>query len=204
MRTKGFDSVASYYDRLAKLVYGETIVNAQIFFLHTITPRAKILILGGGSGEILPVLFKINPDCEIYFIEASQKMIMLAKRHENLGVVHFIYGTEQNIPKLTFDCVLTGFYLDLFTDATLRKVVSHIGKSLGPNAKWIATDFIAGKLWQRVVVKLMYTFFKIVTTIETRALPDWQRALEQQGLTRLNSAAFFGDFIHTVVYQKVG
>ncbi len=204
MTPKGFDSVANYYDRLAKLVYGKAIRNAQVCFLHTIPPHAKILILGGGSGEILPALFNVNPGCEIYFVEASQKMIARAKRHEMLGVVHFIHGTEQNIPELTFDCVLTGFYLDLFAELTLRKIVAHIEAHLGPNAKWIATDFIANKIWQRVLVKLMYTFFKITTTIETTALPDWQKMLEQRGLRRRNSASFFGDFIHSVVYQKVG
>lgn len=97
--------------------------------------------------------------------------------------VNFIHGTEDSIPALVkFDAVITNFYLDLFTDIAICKAVRKIRQSLKPNAFWIATDFTSGiKWWQRVLLKVMYYFFRIVSKIKSSELPDWQREIDKAG-----------------------
>ena len=111
----GFNTIAKIYDTLAKIVFGRVIKKAQLHFLNEIPIEAKVLILGGGTGWILNSILKIRPAVEVWYIEASTKMISIAKKKVvGFNNIHFIHGTEQNIPvDQHYDVVITNFYFDL-------------------------------------------------------------------------------------------
>src|SRR5688572_27433406 len=113
-----FDSVASFYDRLSRLIFGNSILHAQTLYLPDIPTGANVLILGGGTGWLLCELLAKKPGCKIWYIEASEKMISLSKEatRDTSHRVTFIHGTEDRIPSgITFHVVITHFYLDLFS-----------------------------------------------------------------------------------------
>src|SRR5579872_6146211 len=115
-----FDGISTIYDQLSQLVFGENLVESQKTFLKKIPNQSTILILGGGTGWILVELLKAQPNCEVWYIEASQKMISLSKeKTKSDNRVHFIHGTEDQIPDVKFDVVITNFYLDLFDDDSI-------------------------------------------------------------------------------------
>jgi tRNA (cmo5U34)-methyltransferase len=201
MRLNGYDRIASKYDRLAKLVFGDTILEAQKHFIPRIKPGAKILIMGGGSGLILPVIFSLNPSAEVYFVDASKAMIDLAKKRIFEGAIHFIHGTEENIPELTYDCVITSFYLDLFREPKLKNVVEIIARRMSSESQWIATDFVCEKPWHKVMLKIMCVFFSINTEIETKKLPDWRNVLNRQKFASKADLHFYNGFILTSLYE---
>jgi len=202
MKSNDFDKIASVYDRLARLVFGKSIVESQQFFLNKIPEGSRILILGGGSGWILAKLFEARPDVEVCYIEASKNMISLAKvRLENDQRVQFINGTEDDIPDQLFDIVITNFYLDLFDEQALKSVLQKIKTSLSSNVQWLVTDFVNQNWWQHLMLKLMYLFFKATTKIEANKLPDWNRAVTEVGGVKKNSKFFYRGFVETVVYQ---
>lgn len=202
MKLNGFNKIASVYDRLAKTVYGNSIIDAQKYFLDKITGHSKILILGGGTGWILQEIFEHKPDVEIYYIEASSKMILLAKEKIDDKKIHFIHGTENDIPQqIRFDVVITNFYLDLFSDDSIQSVLQKIKTSLSPKAQWIVTDFVNEKNWQRFLLKVMYIFFRLASNIESKKLADWENKILTVGGKEIGSKKFYKGFINTKLFQ---
>lgn len=200
----GFDQLAPIYGRLSKLVFGNSISQSQECFLSLINSRDRILILGGGSGEFLKSLLQKHPHVTIDYIDLSPRMIDLAKKRSgNLSNVNFIIGTEDTIPAHTYSVVITNFYLDLFIDKTLDRVIAQIKPHLATNVTWLATDFISEKPWHKFFTKVMYAFFRVVTRIEANTLPDWQSALKNAGLQQITSQNFYRGFIKSSVYKRV-
>lgn len=199
----GFDKLAAVYDDLASFVYGKSIKNSQRHFLHHIPTKAKVLILGGGTGWLLKEIMLLRPACEIWYIEASEKMIALSKSKIVKENIHFIHGTENDIPPISFDIVITNFYLDLFAQQSIDKVIGKIKSSLETKSSWLVTDFLdQGKLWQKIMLRMMYSFFHYVSQIESKSLQDWNSALQENGMTKKEAKSFYNGFIESCVYNK--
>lgn len=204
MKFNDFDRIAFVYDFLARFFFGKSIINSQKYFLDKTEDGSKVLILGGGSGWLLAELLKQKPNCEVWYIDASEKMISLSKSKIETGyVVHFIHGIERDIPlSIKYDVVITNFYLDLFTDQQLADVIIEIQSSLKPGAHWIATDFVNDKKWwQRMMLKTMYWFFRITCHLESQQLPEWNKSMEKARIKEIESKTFYKGFIKTALFQ---
>ena len=203
MKSNDFDRIAFVYDRLARLMFGMSIINSQKFFLNRILEGSNILILGGGSGWILKELFGIRSDVKICYIEASAKMLAMAKEKSTPSQqVRFIHGTERDIPSdHKFNYVITNFYLDLFTNESIQVALGKIKESLAPKAQWIATDFVENQWWQKLILKVMYFFFRLTCNIGSQKLPEWNKVLQAIGGKEIVFKKFYSGFIQTSVFQ---
>lgn len=202
--SRGYNRLAPFYTVSAKLVFGNTLQRAQEFFLDQIRDSDHVLILGGGSGELLTALLRQHPRVKIDYVDISPRMIELARRkNHNPDNVNFIIGTERQIPGETYSVVITNFYLDLFNDQTLERVIHQLKPHLATNVTWLATDFVSEKVWHKVFLGMMYAFFKIVTGIQTHTLPHWQGALTKAGMQEHISKKFYRGFIKSSVYKIV-
>ena len=198
-----FDKIAPYYDRLARLVYGKHIVHAQTHHLKSIPASSKIVILGGGTGWIISEVLKATHNCQIWYIEASRKMLQMATENCDNDQVRFIRGTENDLPVgITFDVIITGFYLDLFTDHSIAKVIQHISRSLHPQGRWLVTDFVINTYWHRVLCWCMYRFFRWYCTIDATRLPPWEDTMRQIGFRAEKERNFYLGFIKSVLYKQ--
>lgn len=197
-----FDRVAFLYDAMARLVFGKTIAEAQKYFLKDIADGSLVLILGGGTGRLAKELLKAKPNCRIVYVEASSRMIELARKETgHSDKINFFHGTEENIPAIKFDVVITNFYLDMFTPESLAGVSARIKSALKTHSLWIATDFVdEKKWWQALLLKLMYWFFRSACRIESQTLPDWKEAIENQAMIKTATQTYYAGFIHTVKY----
>jgi|JI10StandDraft_1071094.scaffolds.fasta_scaffold190793_4 tRNA (cmo5U34)-methyltransferase len=199
----GFDRLAPVYKVLARIIFGKTLQHAQEYLLTSVKSGDHILILGGGSGEVLKSLLSQQPHVAVDYIDISAKMIQLARKQtKSASNVNFIIGTEQNIPGRTYTIVITNFYLDLFSDSTLPHVIQKIKPHLTPDAQWLATDFVSNKGWHKIMLWIMYRFFRSAAGIEARRLPYWEKLIEQAGLTESDSKVFYRGFIKTARYTK--
>lgn len=199
---QGYSVLAPVYDSLARLVLGKAIQQMQLQFLNRLTSKNKLLILGGGTGWILPAIDRINSAIQIDYVDLSPGMINMAKeRGTDPTRIRFIEGTERDIPDADYDCVITNFYLDLFTDSELNGIVSHIRNCIQPNSYWFVTDFVTGGFWSKVKLKCMYIFFWLTTGLKTNQLPDWVLLLRSRGVKLLDEKNSKGGFIKSVVYQ---
>lgn len=200
-----FDRIAWVYDGLARLVFGRSVVNAQLQYLSCIKEKSSVLILGGGSGQVAEELIRRCPSAHIWYIEASSQMISLTQlRNIPQQNITFIHGTEESIPEnCVFDAIITSFYLDLFPDTAQRKIIKKITSFLAPEGTWLVADFVdERKIWQRFLLKVMYSFFRVVSKIQATELVDWRKNMCSQGMTKVEATPFFGGFITSVLYKR--
>lgn len=199
---QGYNVLAPVYDVLARLVLGKSIQQMQLQFLNLLTSKNKLLILGGGTGWILPFIDRINSNIQIDYVDLSPGMIKKAKeRGIDPARITFIEGTEQDIPDADYDCVITNFYLDLFSDAELKGIINHIMHCMQPNSYWLVTDFVTGSSWSKSKLKCMYFFFWLTTGLKTNQLPAWEQVMHSTGEKLLETKTSDRGFIKSAVYQ---
>jgi tRNA (cmo5U34)-methyltransferase len=205
-RLNTFNRIAPVYDLLTRIVFGSAMKKAQVHFFDQVSHRAKVLIIGGGTGWIARELLNIKPLTLITYIDASDKMISKAKTLLSaFNTVRFIHGTEHDIPEgQVYDVVITNFYFDLFSDHVLSENISLIGRHLSAEGKWLVADFIDhNKRWQKAMLSVMYGFFQITASLAAVSLPDWRRCMLKKGFREMGSEEFYGGFIRSSVFKKV-
>lgn len=200
-----FDVIAPVYDQLSRIVYGRSIVSAQQYLLKYVPEGSNVLIVGGGTGWIIEELFAVNKTCSVVYMEASQKMLEKAqKRIHSSDQSRIQFLLQADIPlEGSYDVVITNFFLDLFPTGKLVRVIQQLKNVIKDNGSWIVTDFVDdGKPWQRLLLKLMYFFFRNVSKIEATVLPPWQALLTETGMRKAEAKRFYAGFIETAIYQK--
>jgi ubiquinone/menaquinone biosynthesis C-methylase UbiE len=199
-----FDSVAPFYDTLCAMVFGRSMQRAQTLHLSAIASGAKVLVLGGGTGWLLDELIARNPTCQLWYIEASDKMLQRTRDRikEPANTIIYILGTEESVPEnVTFDAVITHFYLDLFPPDTCRKVIRNIRSSVHPDSLWLVSDFTNTRWWQGLMLFAMYKFFDVMGCgIEARSMPDWKSLLEENGFYEVRYQSFYRKFIRSSLF----
>lgn len=206
-RLNGFNRIAPYYDRLKRLVFGKALEASQLPFLGCIPGGAHVLIVGGGSGEILAQLLDINPTARIAYLDASTAMLEMARARVSPAREHqvtFIHGTETTLQgEPRFDAVIANFLLDLFPEERVKQMIAELQGKLLPGGLWLIADFVdEGKWWQKALLRGMYGFFRVICGIEASGLPRWEKALVASGLTERMGGSFFGGFIRSSVYVR--
>jgi tRNA (cmo5U34)-methyltransferase len=205
----GFDRVASFYDPLAKLVFGSSLQDAQYWLLPYIPSNSTILIIGGGSGWLLQQVLEHTSPKHIVYLEASEKMLQQAQQQIPAPtIVEFRHGTDADLqPHEQFDIIITPFLLDLFQDERLSQLMQRLYSVLEPGGLWLFADFwpVQQKLpfWQKLLAKSMYLFFGLLSDVQGRQLPDYSRHYNRLGLKEQQWAGFYNGFVQSKVYRKV-
>jgi ubiquinone/menaquinone biosynthesis C-methylase UbiE len=201
-----YDNSAPFYDGLSRMIFGKALVRAQVYLLQFIPANSKILIVGGGTGWILEEIAKVHPTgLAITYVEISANMLSLSrKRDVGDNQVTFINDAIENVAlDEDYDVIITAFLFDNFTQDALPAAFEHIHRALKPKGLWLCTDFqITGAVWQRVLLKSMYLFFKLLCGIDTTTLPDIEGQFAQRHYKIKSAKAFFADFILSTQYQK--
>ena len=197
-----FDRIAPFYDQLAGLVFGKNMRDAQTLFLKFIPQGARVLILGGGTGWLLNELLSMNPGCNVTYIDASTKMIEMARKKTQVKNVVFIQGTEDSIPQgCFFDAVISHFYLDLFDDVDGVKVIDTIRHCSHRETLLLVCDFVRSTWWHSAMLSIMYGFFRIVSGLDAKELPDWRNLLTKGGFAEISSQSFSKGFICSAMFR---
>lgn len=208
MIKRNYDLVASVYDSLAKIFIGTALRESQKYFLKKMPANAVVLIAGGGTGWILEEITKLHPQgLRIHYVDSSIKMIDKAKkRYTGNNEVNFFQQSILDFANDTqYDVILTPFFLDNFSQETLQKVFAFLDQKLKPEALWMHTDFQEQKRkfhWQKILLFMMYSFFRIACNIEAKRLPDVVTSFKENYLL-LESKTFYHKFIITSLYKKL-
>jgi ubiquinone/menaquinone biosynthesis C-methylase UbiE len=201
-----YNNSAWFYDSLAQIVYGKSLVNSQLYLLNRIPANSKVLIVGGGTGWILEELTSIHPSgLDITYVEIAHNMMALSKKRNtgNNKITFINDGIENAHLSADFDIVLTPFLLDNFTAQNLTIIFKSIDNLVKPNSLWLNVSFqLTGKWWQQVLLKTMFIFFKVICGIEASKLPGIAEVFEANGYRLMEQKDFFGEFIGAKVYQK--
>ena len=124
-------------------------------------------------------------------VDSSARMLEIARSKVNSDRVEFVRAElpEWNAPHGGFDLIVTNFFLDCFPADELERVVARLGELAAPAANWLLADFEiapAGPArWRsRMIVSLLYQFFKLATGLKAGALVAPDTELEKAGFSR--------------------
>ena len=211
MKINNYDRVAGWYDRLSRMVFFKSQVNAQVDQLSHIPEKSKILIVGGGTGWILEELAKITLEgLDITFVEISRNMLELAKKRKyGLNRVNFVHlPIEEFVSQEEFDVVHTAFLFDNFSKERIAQVFSKLDHLLKPGGLWLFSDFDSaaaqGKWWKKFMLNVMYLFFRIISDVEATQLVSTSSLFEEKHYLKVKEATYYKRFIKTTIYQKNG
>lgn len=209
-----YDYLASSYDLLAKVAFGGAIQSVQLNLLNYLPLRPNILILGGGTGFILPHIFSRRPHAQVDFVDPSVNMIGMARKKmasripQHLHQVCFYPYREINHSlHQKYQVILTPFFLDLFTYQELREVCDRISGRMTDSGLWLWADFVqphkGGKIWVDALLKGMYAFFAFTTGLENNDLIDIRPLVETNRHFELREEQhYLGGLIQGRVYQR--
>ena len=203
-----FDRVASFYDALARLVFGNALRQAQQAALVGLpTGAPKVLIMGGGTGWILEEVLRRCPHAQILYVEASAAM--LQKSRAALSATHaaqveFRHGTERSLlASELFDVIITFFFLDLFEPERFAVLVRQLNAARRQGGLWLLADFCKPpRWWQRALLAVMYQFFRLTTGISAQQLPAIHAELTKLGLRVRSQQGFYGGMIEASVFEE--
>jgi ubiquinone/menaquinone biosynthesis C-methylase UbiE len=168
------------------LLAGEKLQRCRTAFLDRIPTARNILLVGEGHGRCLIECRRRFPNARIVCIDASEKMLVQARRRmllqmDNSCNVEFVRADVLAWvpPTRKFDLIATNFFLDCFPREQLEKVIRLLATAATPSSNWLLADFqLASRGLKRVRSRLilwsMYSFFRAVTCLPAShlAIPD--------------------------------
>lgn len=200
-----FDSIAPYYDSLVNLLFGGLLGRAERRFLSDIRAGDHLLILGGGTGRILYALSALDIPLNVTYLDSSAEMIRQAKRiplPQRITVQFDCTRVEEITPSFKTDHILSFYFLDCFTDQQLETLIPILAALLKSHGSWLFTDFIKPhRGWHRLLIWLMYRFFRLVSNLESHRIPDYQRHFDRSGLMVDQCESFAGGLISSGIYR---
>jgi ubiquinone/menaquinone biosynthesis C-methylase UbiE len=174
-----FDRIAPHYRWLETLVFGHQLQQARIAFVREIESPRRVLSVGEGNGRFLAEFVRSHPGTAVDCIEASGRMIELARARNPDGRVNFIHGDVRDVSFEAgcYDLIITHFFLDCFAVAALGEVVQKLARAATADAGWLLADFrVPVSSWKnfhaQLWIRAMYFFFRLTSGLQAQRLDD--------------------------------
>jgi ubiquinone/menaquinone biosynthesis C-methylase UbiE len=210
-----FDAMAPWYRALEMIAFGNHLQRARIACLREIGTPRRSLIVGEGNGRFLCELIRAHPDIEVDCIDASKRMLRLARdrvERELPGRIDRIRFLQHDItlwspPEHQFDLIVTHFFLDCFPESRVAEIVAKLSRAAAVNATWLLADFCvpAGRFarWRGGVwLSAMYRFFQFTAGIEAAELVDPCPFLCAGGFARVRQHLFRQGMLKSEVWRR--
>jgi ubiquinone/menaquinone biosynthesis C-methylase UbiE len=189
---RGYDRIAPIYDLWASLFSFDALHRSQCIALKSLDFKPqRVLLVGPGTGRIIPTLLHCAPDAEIVCVDISEGMLeRLRKRLEKLderaqAQVHIFVGDiREVILSGPFDLIVTPYFLDQFSDKTLPEVLDAVEHVSAQEVRWLDIDFAPipkNQQYRYVVVWGLYKVFRKLCSIEAVELPNTHVHLHERG-----------------------
>lgn len=204
-----YNKIAFVYDSLSRLIFAKAQMNAQTVLLPFINNGDRLLIVGGGTGWILDEITKIHQSgLEIVYVESSSKMLSRSKKRQfGLNKITFIQqAVEDTQLNQNFSVIMTGFFFDNFDLRKAESIFIYLDLLLNSDGRWLFIDFKSNQgknyIWQYVMLKLMYFFFRLICKIEATHLIDMTSIFKHANYKSIFELSSYGNFIHSTAYEK--
>jgi ubiquinone/menaquinone biosynthesis C-methylase UbiE len=189
------DGIASSYRWIEYAAFGRTLERARLDFVSQAADARRVLILGEGDGRFLAGLLESNPRANVMVLEASARMIDLARQRVPLSErrrvqFHRIDAVMDPWPEGTFDFAVSHFFLDVLTCQEAEAVICRVGALLSPEATWLISEFQEPpsgirRLHARLWLHVMYGFFSVTTGLRATRLPPYRESFERRGFVEV-------------------
>jgi ubiquinone/menaquinone biosynthesis C-methylase UbiE len=210
-----FDFIAPWYRALETVAFGGALQRCRIACLAEIRAPRRALIVGEGNGRFLLQLLRNHPNAEIDCVDASGRMLELARKRieleapEQTSRVRFLHQdiTSWTPPGENYDLVVTHFVLDCFPETTLPRVVDRLEGAAKPKADWLVADFCQPSSglarWRaRAWLAAMYRFFRFTARIAADELVDPAPFLQAAGFSLAGQHLFRGGMLKSELWRR--
>ncbi|HET8859464.1 class I SAM-dependent methyltransferase [Marivirga sp.] len=196
-----FNRIARTYDFWKWIVFGNQLEKAANHFLNHIPSKSKILIIGGGTGQILK---NFDISHQIKYLELSSSMIKKAKSVEFDAKIDFIQADVLEWHSdVKFDFIITPFILDCLTEKQLNLIFPKLKNLMNKDGKWIQTDFYPKTKIQRFLVRMMYNFFRFTANLKTNQLIEFDLFFKKHRFICQRKALFYHSVVESKIYQNI-
>ncbi len=188
-----FNLIARPYRWLEYLTLGRALERCRLHFIPRLLHQKKALVFGDGDGRFLAALMAANPSIHADAIDTSATMLHLLRRRCECSALNATVRLQTHhadalafTPIGRYDLVATHFFLDCLTQIELEALITRIIPSLSHDAFWVVSDFRVPsgpmRLPSRVVIRILYFAFRILTGLRTTRLPDHAAPMSRAGL----------------------
>ena len=200
MSKNNFDRIAPFYDRIANAVFGGALLDSQTAYFSILENESEVLILGGGSGNLLEGLPHVG---SIDYVEKSNKMILLACQRKPNNKIVFIHQDFLDWEsKKQYDYIICPFFLDCFSKKNLRKTISKVRDLLKPGGHLLVSDFEENAT-NSLLSWLMHFFFRICASLESRSLKSIHIEIISKRFELAEEKFFHQNMIFSRVYRNL-
>ena len=196
-----YNRIAPFYSLLSKLVYGNKLIEIQTSLFSELKTSGSVLVFGGGNGKILPHLFAHSPHFKVEYLDASDKMLTLAKKNNPFENINFIHTDEFPLNG-NYDIIILPFVLDLMTKKQLIELCQSFSAIVEPDGVVLVSDFGQAKnIWQSFLLKTTIMFFRLFTSHPLHQLEDIRGILQDQGLSLLKTSTLDKGFLFSTLWK---
>lgn len=197
-----FNRIAPVYDALAQLVFGDKLKKVQQVYLDHLLMNDKVLIVGGGTGEILEWLPK-EARVMVDYLELSSAMINKARKRKSQALeTNFINGDIVD-HEGKYDVIIASFFLDCFDQDDLEKVLHKLASLLKVEGKLLVTDFaLTESQRDKLLQKVMHQFFKITANLRSDHLKNIRGIMLASDFIEIRYQTFEKERLFAGVYGK--
>jgi ubiquinone/menaquinone biosynthesis C-methylase UbiE len=194
------DPIARWYRWFEYGAFGGALMRRRVAFLPDVADARRVFVVGDGDGRFLVRLVQQNRGASIDYLDLSARMLELARDRVANVSVNFQQGDVLTapLPQTRFDLIVTNFLLDCFDHEDVRRVVQRLASVSKVGTRWLVAEFRERpsglrKVWTRVWLAVLYTFFRWTTGLKVRRLVDHRPFLEACGFRLLRTESdWFG------------
>jgi ubiquinone/menaquinone biosynthesis C-methylase UbiE len=210
-----FDLLAPHYRWMEFALAGEKLQRCRTAFLDETKAARNVLILGEGNGRFLAECRGKLTEARITCVDQSARMLWHAqKRLERLGLnrerVSFLQADalDWSPPENTFDLVVTHFFLDCFRPEQVEQLIQKLSRAATQRASWLLADFqLPASGWRqcraRIILWMMYLFFRAVTDLPARRLSKPDDFLRANGFVLAKRKSTEWGLLHSDRWSRV-
>ncbi len=198
-----YNKIAHFYTGLSRFIFSNQLIKIQQELITHLPTDGKLLILGGGNGEILPSIFKHAPHLSIEYVEASSSMIKVAKKNAPNHQKITFHHKDVHDYSHKHGHIYAGFFLDLFHEKQIEQLIQKLEKP--KKTTWYIADFQINKntrnhLFRSIQLKLTILFFRLTTQHTINHLPDIRSVYSNLSyISKINTKRF----IFNEVFEKL-
>jgi ubiquinone/menaquinone biosynthesis C-methylase UbiE len=191
-RTVNFDAMARPYRWLEYLTFGRLLERVRFAQIPCIADRSRALLLGDGDGRFLARLVAHNRALRAEAVDSSDRMLaLLQSRLCEVGASDRVTVTKADVTGENYypcgreyDLVVTHFFFDCFTTHEVETIVDRVLPTLAKESIWIVSEFNlppnGPRPFARILIRVLYTSFGLLTGLSIRALPEYRRVLRSR------------------------
>lgn len=209
-----FDRLAPIYRAMELVLAGEKLQRCRLAYLEQLPQIRRALLLGEGHGRFIVPLLKRHPDLEVVCVEASAGMLARTRKvlarsgvdTSRVTLIHADVFAWQPSGGL-FDLIVTQFFLDCFTPEQVVSLTEKLAAVSAPDARWLVADFqVPDQGWWRwrakVILEMMYVFFRVVTRLPAKHLANPDPCLREQGFQLSERRLFEWGLLRSDLWQR--